>query len=161
MPVTVREYLESDLPFVERSYAEYLEEERRRVPQLGLPDDFAATYLPRLLAKVRDEGGLFLVAVDEELRVGYAAALPKEPQAWDQTRAKVVMIMDLYVVPGRRRSGIGRALFDAIEQRYAAEGFEWVTLGMMANNESARAFYEARGYRPTYLFLGKSLHPRR
>jgi GNAT superfamily N-acetyltransferase len=157
MEIALREYADPDLPFVRGCYAAYLEEERRRVPVLGLPDHFADGYLPRLIDKVRDQQGAFLIAEVDRAPAGYIAALPKDPQAWDQTRSRTVMIMDLYVVPGHRRHGIGRRLFDAIERRFAAAGIGWATLGTMAGNTEARAFYASLGYRETYLFVGKPL----
>jgi len=156
-PLEIREYAPSDFAFVRACYAQYLDEERSRVPVLGLPDGFAETYLPRLVQKVHDQQGAFLIASWEGAPCAYVAALPKPAQAWDATRGTVVMIMDLYVAPTHRRRGIGRQLFRAIEERFARAGFAWITLGTMAGNDEARAFYTAQGYADTYVFMGKPL----
>jgi ribosomal protein S18 acetylase RimI-like enzyme len=159
MELTIRDGRPEDRAFVHDGFASYLAEERTRVPVLGIPDDFPDTYVPRLLEKVRSEGGSFLVAESGGERCGYVIALPKEPSAWDQTHARVAMIMELFVTPSHRRSGVGRRLFEEVEDRFAARGFDWVTLGMMALNERARSFYRAMGYRETYRFMGKPLRP--
>jgi ribosomal protein S18 acetylase RimI-like enzyme len=157
MPVHIRDATVQDHAFLRSGLAAYLAEERARVPVLGLPDDFADTYLPKLVAKVRDQGGEFLVAESDGERCGYAVVLPKEPNAWDQTRSRTAMIMELFVAPDHRRAGVGRRLFEEVERRFAARGFDWVTFGVMATNVDARAFYRAMGYRETYLFMGKAL----
>lgn len=160
MDLHIRDYVDGDLEFVRRCYADYLAEERGRVPRLGLPDDFVDSYLPRLIAKVQERDGLFLMGCRGPERVGYLAALPKEHEAWDQTSGRVVMIMDLYVLPDRRRQGIARTLFRAVEQRYRSRGFDWITLGVMARNSVAREFYAAVGYFDTYVMMGKPLRER-
>jgi ribosomal protein S18 acetylase RimI-like enzyme len=157
MPLHIRDSTREDFEFLRVGFVAYLEEERRRVPVLGLPDGFADTYLPSLVAKVRDQGGVFLVAERDGERCGYVIALPKDPNAWDQTRSRTAMVMELYVAPGHRRAGIGRRLFEEVEERFAARGFDWVTFGVMATNVDARSFYRAMGYRETYLFMGKAL----
>lgn len=157
MSVRIRDATIDDVAFLRHGFESYLDEERQRVPVLGLPDDFPDTYIPKLVGKVRDLHGEFLVAEADEERCGYVVAIPKTPDAWDPTRSPVAMIMELYVVPGHRRAGVGRSLFDEVERRFAARGFDWVTFGVMATNATARKFYAAMGYRETYLFLGKPL----
>jgi ribosomal protein S18 acetylase RimI-like enzyme len=157
MPVRIRDSASDDIAFLRSGFTAYLEEERKRVPVLGLRDDFADGYLPRLVAKVHEQRGEFLVAESDGERCGYVVAVPKDPDAWDQTRARVAMIMELYVVPGARRAGVGRRLFEEVERRFADRGFDWVTFGVMASNADARSFYRAMGYRETYLFMGKPL----
>jgi ribosomal protein S18 acetylase RimI-like enzyme len=157
MPVRIRDSTSEDVAFLRRGFTAYLEEERKRVPVLGVADDFADTYLPKLVARVREQQGEFLVAEKDGERCGYVVAVPKEPEPWDQTRSPVAMIMELYVAPGHRRAGIGRRLFEEVERRFSARGFDWVTFGVMASNADARTFYRAMGYRETYLFMGKPL----
>lgn len=157
MPIRIRDSTSDDVDFLRSGFTAYLDEERQRVPVLGLRDDFADSYLPKLVVKVHEQHGEFLVAELDGERCGYIVAVPKDPNAWDQTRSPVAMIMELYVAPGHRRAGIGRRLFEEVERRFAARGFDWVTFGVMASNADARSFYRAMGYRETYLFMGKPL----
>jgi ribosomal protein S18 acetylase RimI-like enzyme len=160
MPIEIRDATADDTEFLYQGFSAYLAEERQRVPVLGLPDDFAETYIPRLVDKVRNEQGEFLIAEFDGERAGYVVALPKDPNAWDQTRSRIAMIMELFVAPTYRHRGIGRRLFGEVERRFTARGFDWVSFGVMASNSVARKFYAALGYRETYLFMGRSL-PRR
>jgi GNAT superfamily N-acetyltransferase len=138
LPVTIRTSTDEYVAFLYRGFTAYLEEERQRVPVLGMADDFAETYIPRLVAKVRDREGEFLVAEQNGERCGYIVAVPKPPDPWDQTRSPTAMVMELYFVPAHRRGGVGRMLFGEIERRFAARGFDWVTFGVMATNANAR-----------------------
>jgi GNAT superfamily N-acetyltransferase len=55
-------------------------------------------------------------------------------------------VEDLYVVPGFRRRGAGRALLEAVGKRCAARGVSYVEA--QVEGEEAMAFYEALGYDP-------------
>lgn len=56
------------------------------------------------------------------------------------------VIQNLYVHPDRRNEGIGTALLDRAESILASAGVDVVTLDAMAANESARRFYQRKGY---------------
>lgn len=53
---------------------------------------------------------------------------------------------ELAVAPRHTRSGIGRNLMAAVEQRAVAHGYACVTLETGAANHVARAFYQSLGY---------------
>lgn len=55
-------------------------------------------------------------------------------------------VEDLYVVPGSRRRGVGRALVEAVGERCAARGVSYVEA--QVEGVEAAAFYEALGYEP-------------
>jgi ribosomal protein S18 acetylase RimI-like enzyme len=55
-------------------------------------------------------------------------------------------IGELYVREQYRRSGVGKALMQAMEQSFARSGAQVVTLETSINNEGAQHFYEACGY---------------
>ena len=56
-------------------------------------------------------------------------------------------IHDLAVVPGRRGSGVGRALLSAAEAHARATGCCQLTLEVQEDNLPARALYEKYGFR--------------
>ncbi len=157
VPVEIRDYSDRDYEFVRRLFSAYLAEEKSRVEVLGIADDFPDQYLPGLIQKTREQGGLFLVAEQDRGQVGFVAVLPKDPQPWDPTHGKVAMIMELHVHPDHRRQGVGRQLFASAEKWAVTHGLVWATLGTFAANAAAHSFYAAMGYRPTYLFMGKPL----
>jgi GNAT superfamily N-acetyltransferase len=60
------------------------------------------------------------------------------------TAGMFASVEDLYVVPGFRRRGVGRALLEAAGERCAARGVSYVEA--QVEGEEAMAFYEALGY---------------
>ena len=55
-------------------------------------------------------------------------------------------VEDVYVVPGFRRRGVGRALLEAAREHWAERGVSYVEA--QVEDEEAMAFYEALGYQP-------------
>ncbi|HTS01870.1 MAG TPA: GNAT family N-acetyltransferase [Thermoanaerobaculia bacterium] len=54
-------------------------------------------------------------------------------------------LASIAVVPAARSRGVGAALLDAAEKRFA--GARWIFLCVSSFNERARSLYERRGYR--------------
>ncbi|MBL7256852.1 GNAT family N-acetyltransferase [Paractinoplanes lichenicola] len=73
--------------------------------------------------------------------VGFAQLLDEHPvdgHPW----------IGLLLVDGRLdRQGHGRAIVEAIEERYRSKGATALRLGVLVNNEPAYAFWQAVGYR--------------
>ncbi len=56
-----------------------------------------------------------------------------------------LVMWKLYVLPGRQRSGVGRALLDAVKQRAANENKSLLTEYVAANTR-AGSFYRSQGF---------------
>jgi ribosomal protein S18 acetylase RimI-like enzyme len=92
---------------------------------------------------------LFLVGVSDGVVVGSVMAGYDGHRGW---------INYLAVHPARRGAGVGRALMRAAEERLALLDCPKINLQVRAENESARAFYEAVGYeRQELVDFGKRL----
>jgi ribosomal protein S18 acetylase RimI-like enzyme len=63
---------------------------------------------------------------------------------WDA--ALECYLAELYVVPGRRRRGLGRALMEAALDAARAEGATHMDLGTSEDDVAARALYESLGF---------------
>jgi GNAT superfamily N-acetyltransferase len=61
--------------------------------------------------------------------------------------ARTFILNDLFVVPDRRRSGVGSALLQAAVDHARALGAVRVSLNTDVANTTAQATYEARGWR--------------
>jgi len=70
--------------------------------------------------------------------VGYAVAIPEDDSAY---------LAEFAIATGYRRSGRGTALMDALCRRLANEGFEALRLTVKMDDEGARSFYDAQGFR--------------
>jgi ribosomal protein S18 acetylase RimI-like enzyme len=113
-------------------------------------------YRPTVLAEVEDwmrarlgpEGGAeVLVAHEGDVALGYAVyrEIRRPGHAFLHPLA-YVMVDEIAVVPGDRRTGVGRALMDAVADRARELGVAEVQLDVRAHNRDAAAFYAALGY---------------
>ena len=106
-----------------------------RVCGLVRPWNDPATDIER---KVADSGELFLVAASGEGVAGCVMAGYDGHRGW---------LNYLAVDPAQQRSGLGRRLVEAAEDRLRALGCAKVNLQIRDDNAVARGFYEALGYR--------------
>ena len=90
-----------------------------------------------LLARLRHEDGLFLVAVDGDRLVGSLIG------SWDGWRAGHAR---LAVDPGHRRRGVATRLVEEVERRQRALGAERSSIRVFHNEDGAVAFWTALGY---------------
>lgn len=88
--------------------------------------------------KLADSPELLLVGEQDGQVVGTVMAGYDGHRGW---------INYLAVGPAWQRRGLGRALVDAAEERLAALGCAKINLQVRDENEAARGFYEAIGYR--------------
>ena len=89
------------------------------------------------------ESVVFL-AHDEGVPVGFTQLYPSFSSV---SLARTFVLNDLFVVPGRRRTGVGSALLRAATEHARSLGAVRVTLNTDIENTSAQAVYEARGWK--------------
>jgi phosphinothricin acetyltransferase len=67
--------------------------------------------------------------------------------------------VSVYVEPGRRRSGAGRSLYEALFERLRARGFRIAVAGMTVPNDASEGLHLALGFRlvGTYAHIGYKL----
>lgn len=86
----------------------------------------------------------WLVLEDDGEVVGYAYGGPFASRAAYQWACEV----SVYMEPARRRSGGGRALYEALLARLAARGFHMAVAGMTLPNDASVALHRAMGFEP-------------
>ena len=130
---------------------------------------YATRYTERLLRRCRPPRGLLLVAesggrpvgiIAAELVAGRARYSLEASGFYDRVPRKQYRtgeIMELYVLKGYRRHGVGRVLMLEAERRLRALGCGWIRLEVFAPNRLAQKFYTDLGYEPRDLRLGKAL----
>jgi len=98
----------------------------------------------RLAARMRE-----LMAGDTRVLLAGAgpdglAVLRFRPSIW--TPGLECYLAELYVVPGRRGRGLGRALMEAAIALARREGADYMDLGTSEDDVAARALYERMGF---------------
>ncbi len=74
-------------------------------------------------------------------------------------RSPTARIADLYVVPGHRRRGLGRALVGHFVRSAAEAGFPRVEVGTFTRDRRALRFWEAMGFGPWQVLLAHEALP--
>lgn len=99
---------------------------------------------------VRDlaEPAALYVAIGTDSRVGaYAGVSAARDEADRRPGLRTGELTALYADPAGWGRGAGSAVHQAALEHLAARGFEHAVLWVLAGNERARLFYEARGWR--------------
>ena len=109
----------------------------------GRPPDLAAA---RSFLRDRFEHGesVVFVAQAQGAPAGFTQLYPSFSSV---SLARTFILNDLFVVPDRRRSGVGSALLRAATDHARSLGAVRVTLNTDVQNTSAQAVYEARGWK--------------
>jgi GNAT superfamily N-acetyltransferase len=82
----------------------------------------------------------YLVAWDGDDPVGHAHL------AWEGTTLGFPEVQDVFVLPERRREGIGRLLTRAAEEEARARGHDRISLSVSIDKPDVRRLYESLGY---------------
>ena len=94
----------------------------------------------------------WVVAEDEGRVTGYAYAGRFHPRAAYRWACEV----SVYLEPGRRRTGAGRALYDVLLRDLADRGYRMAIAGMTLPNPASEGLHRALGFEPvgTYRDIG-------
>lgn len=91
-----------------------------------------------------DDHAIFVADCDGDL-AGYAHIKDTEtPELFD--RGPEATISEVYVIPDHRGEGIAGELMACVERWASERDYEYVTLSVNADNETAKRVYESRGY---------------
>jgi ribosomal protein S18 acetylase RimI-like enzyme len=159
----VRTARPSDLPRVSELAAELVRQHHALdAARFMLVDGVAEGYRRFLTGELRRKGALVLVAEDEdgagEAILGYAYAT-LEPRNWSDLLDAAGKLNDVFVDPGARRRGVGRALCRAVLAELAARGAPRVVLLSAWRNPDAHVFFESLGFRRTMVEMTAELAP--
>lgn len=104
----------------------------------------------RIAAALRSHA--WIVLEDEGRVAGYAVGSPFKSRAAYRWSCEVSVYLEL----GRRRTGAGRMLYDALLARLAERGFRTAVAGMTLPNDASTGLHRAMGFEPvgTYRRIG-------
>jgi L-amino acid N-acyltransferase YncA len=97
----------------------------------------------------------WLVAEDNDRVIGYAYGGPMKPRAAYRWSCEV----SVYLEQGRRRTGAGRALYEALFARLTERGYRTAVAGMTLPNPPSEGLHKSLGFNPigTYENIGWKL----
>ena len=90
----------------------------------------------------------WVVLEDEGRVVGYAYGGPHQRRPAYRWSCEV----SIYIERGRRRTGGGRALYEALFERLAARGYRMAVAGMTLPNEASAGLHRALGFEPVGVY---------
>jgi L-amino acid N-acyltransferase YncA len=90
----------------------------------------------------------WLLLEDADRVVGYAYGGPHQQRMAYRFSCEV----SVYVEWGRRRTGSGRALYEALLDRLAARGYRMAVAGMTLPNEASAGLHRAMGFEPVGVY---------
>jgi L-amino acid N-acyltransferase YncA len=140
---TVRDASEDDAPACAAIYAPYVGETALSFE--GEPPT-PAQMAERIAAATPTHA--WVVLEDDDRVVGYAYGGPHQKRAAYRFSCEV----SVYVEQGRRRSGSGRALYEALFERLAARGYLMAVAGMTLPNEASVGLHRAMGFEPVGVY---------
>jgi ribosomal protein S18 acetylase RimI-like enzyme len=145
-PVSVRRAGEEDIPAVAALFDAYRQ-------FYEMPADLEAA---RAYVRARIEHAESVVFVAEDIAGALVGFCQIYPTFCSVFMARIYVLYDLFVAPGARKTGAGRALLGAAE-RFAAEmGARRLELRTARTNLPAQALYESSGWKRDELFFAYS-----
>ncbi len=139
----VRDAREDDAPACAAIYAPYVSE---TAVSFESEPPTAVQMAERIAAATRTHG--WVVLEDDDRVVGYAYGGPHQKRAAYRFSCEV----SVYVEQGRRRTGSGRTLYEALFERLAARGYRMAVAGMTLPNESSVGLHRAMGFKPVGVY---------
>jgi L-amino acid N-acyltransferase YncA len=103
----------------------------------------SAAEMARRIAAAQERHA-WVVLEDAGRVAGYAYGGPYKERAAYRWSCEV----SVYLEPGRRRGGAGRALYEALFDRLAARGYRTAVAGMTLPNPASEGLHRALGFEP-------------
>lgn len=148
-PWRIRPAVQADLPALAvlfDGYRQFYEQS---------PDLEAAT---RFIGQRLQHGDAVILVADDDARPGRLLGFCQLYPSFCSIVARPIQILnDLFVAPGARRGGVGRALLLAARAQAVARGLARLELTTARGNHTAQALYAALGWQRDDVYLAYSL----
>lgn len=132
--------------------------ERKLIPAMPAGAEICAPYVAEMFFQCEKYDGTILVAIENELVIGYATIYRKmtsdDIEDGDQEYA---YIGDLLVLEKYRGHGYGRQLMQRAESIARATGASVLRIGVLTDNTGAVSLYKSLDFKPLSLQLEKAL----
>ena len=157
--MTVRDArLPQDEPAI-LAYIQQLQDyERPFKPNRSIAPDFAIEHWRHVQHTCAEKHGAMFIAEQGGNPVGWAFAHEERGELFiAEPERRHGFLAEIYVVPGARGAGHGKALIEACEAWSRGRGHALMQIGVLAKNALAIRAYEGSGYEPYTLILRRYL----
>jgi GNAT superfamily N-acetyltransferase len=124
-------------------------------------EGFDTVYVEVLMQRMNDEDGMIFVAESDGAVVGIVACIIKHYERREvlgrSSSNPYGYVVDLFVLPEARNNEVGAKLMAAAEEYFRSKGCDFSTVGVLAPNTRAHAFYNKIGYADRYIDFIKKL----
>lgn len=155
MPVTIENLKLVDLDKASRLIHKFWGLNSEFEPTLELDEDYLEEIKKNVKMSIADKRQMVLVARDEQKIVGLIRVEIRDNPYYG--KKLIAKIIELYVVPARRRAGIAAALLDRISERLSGQDMEILTAEFPTQNVLAASFYESNSFNPFITVYAKKL----
>ena len=149
MPIVVRRAGPDDADVMSALNADVQAVHAAALPESFKPPGPEAFSPAAAAAVLAEPDNLVFVAEVDAVPAGYAyAEVRRVPETSSRYAYEMVYLHHLSVRPGYRRQGVGARLLDAVRAAGDDLGIALLALDVWSFNESARAFFHRRGFKP-------------
>jgi GNAT superfamily N-acetyltransferase len=158
-PFTIREYVESDASRVVELVRELQAFEAPMNRWAKPASEISTWYIDQVKIWCGKHEGVILVAEQGTDLLGYACLLGRceEDGSAGDVAYVYAHVADLVVTATSRGLGIGKALLEACERIAREKGRGSLRIGVLTQNDTAKAIYERFGFKPNHMTLEKML----
>ena len=144
----IRKAKETDIKGILRLLSQVLEIHAQIRPDIFISG--TTKYTENQLREIlKDKNRPVFVALENETVTGYAFCVIEKPAFATTMKPKTILYIDDFCVDENSRGkGIGKKLFDFVNETAKSYGCGSITLAVWEGNNAARAFYEKMGMTP-------------
>jgi ribosomal protein S18 acetylase RimI-like enzyme len=107
--------------------------------------------------RLDDENTLLILALDQEVPVGYSLASDVIEHPFMPEWQRAGYIIQFYVTPAHRRRGIGRLMCDFVVEWLASRGIKTLQLNVEPDNLTGEQFWRSQGFVPHRIRMKRAI----
>ena len=141
----------NDIPQINELYRQFYQYHAKLQPAYCRPATESGNY-PKQIIESPDAD--IIVAAEKDVICGFAHLSESQTLPYPSIIPhRYALLVDLYVLPERRKLGIGNALMAACKAWALERNLEYLELKVLAENAIALSFYQQQGFTPAYSTL--------
>lgn len=158
MAIVVRRAAVKDADVIHALWSGLNQYEAKLDPLLKKDTAFYRRSKNEYTAALRKKNEFFLIAEENNVPLGYIYGWIEKAPYWIMPERRG-FVCDVFVVPGKRGSGVGKKLMDDLSAVFASRGVTWMTLDVYPNNVTTRKIWKKLGFKEYIIEMARTLEP--